>query len=65
MNINSYIEYSSQIHPSFPAIAEKMSAVSDALMNAKLNVTAIRDGDGILAKHIIDSLYAAKRDHHS
>ena len=60
MDTSAYKTYSAGISPDYPALAGKMAAIADALAEAKLNVTAIRDGDGILAKHIIDSLHAAK-----
>ena len=60
MNTTDYTAYSRIVHPSFPDLAPKMASICDALANAQINVTAIRDGDGVLQKHIIDSLYAAR-----
>ena len=60
MNTSDYTAYSRTVHPSFPDLAPKMASICDALDAAQINVTAIRDGDGVLQKHIIDSLYAAR-----
>ena len=60
MNIQKFQKYSREISPLYPALADKAEAISRAIENSPINVTAISDGDGILVKHIIDSLYCAE-----
>ena len=60
MNIQKFQKYSHEISPLYPALADKAEAISRAIENSPINVTAISDGDGILVKHIIDSLYCAE-----
>ena len=60
MNIQKFQKYSHEISPLYPALADKAEAISRAIENSPINVTAISDGDGILVKHIIDSLCCAE-----
>ena len=60
MNIQKFQKYSREISPLYPALADKAEAISRAIENSPINVTAISDGDGILVKHIIDSLCCAE-----
>ena len=62
MNIQKFQKYSHEISPLYPALADKAEAISRAIENSPINVTAISDGDGILVKHIIDSLCCAEAE---
>lgn len=60
MDVQKYRALAAQIDPAYAELDGAMSAIADCLVNSAVNVTAIKDDDGILSLHIIDSLYAAK-----
>ena len=60
MDISVYAAAAGAVDPSFADCAGTLAAIADGTLNARLNVTAIRDEAGVLSKHIVDSLYAAR-----
>ena len=60
MDISAYTSAAGAVDPSFAGCAATLAAIADGTLGAKLNVTAIRDEAGVLSKHVVDSLYAAK-----
>lgn len=60
MDTRKYETAAAAVDPSFARAATALEAIGELTANAAINVTAIRDEAGVLSKHIIDSLYAAK-----
>lgn len=60
MDIQKYERAAAAVDPSFAHAARALAAVGELTANAAINVTAIRDEAGVLSKHIVDSLYAAR-----
>ena len=59
MDIERYRAAAGEVSPDFAGCADKLAAIARGTANALLNVTAIRDEEGVLSKHIVDSLFAA------
>lgn len=60
MDIQKYRTFASCIDPAYAELGSVMAKIADCLASAGVNVTAIKDADGVLSLHIIDSLYAAR-----
>lgn len=60
MDLAKFRAYASAVDPEYADLAEEMEKISLCLKESRLNVTAIKDEEGILSRHIIDSLYAAR-----
>lgn len=60
MDTQKYERAAAAVEPSFAHAARALAAIGELTANAAINVTAIRDEAGVLSKHIVDSLYAAR-----
>ena len=60
MDFQKYRTFASCIDPAYAVLGSVMAKIADCLASAGVNVTAIKDADGVLSRHIIDSLYAAR-----
>ena len=58
--IEKYRMTAAAVDPEFAACAGALAAIGRGTAEAKINVTAIRGEDGVLSKHIADSLFAAR-----
>lgn len=60
MDKQKYRALAEQIDPAYAELDGVMAQIAECLVNSTVNVTAIKDDEGILSLHIIDSLHAAK-----
>lgn len=60
MDLQKYRALAAGVDPAYAELDHTMAKIADCLAESRVNVTAIKDEDGVLSRHIIDSLHAAR-----